>query len=316
MTTIVSRPFTGSDDLALLIDFARQQTIARAPALAYMHPGDVAWQLYLATSPVAFECIHLWFEDGTLAGYAIFEPPLHSAFDLRNDRAAESGLLEKIIAWIEARRRGAYRPDEEIPIAYSSLGPGTVSTTCLESDLDRAEALKRHGFVRTELHGVRYRRSLREPIPEVPLPAGYRVRHATDADIEARAELHREAWSVWGPSRFSANRYRRLRETPGYRQELDIVVERAEGQLVSYCICWADEASGVGIFEPVGTSPDHTGRGLSRVAIHEGLRRMRALGLHTALIGTSSVNVRALALYPSCGFSFVEREDFWAKPVL
>lgn len=145
--------------------------------------------------------------------------------------------------------------------------------------------------------------------------AGYRVRHATEADLEERAELHRDAWSAWGESAFSVNRYRRLRAAPVYREELDIVVEAPDGPLVSYCICWVDEATGVGVFEPVGTRPEYTGRGLGRAAIHEGLRRLRDLGMHTALIGTASVNEPALALYPSCGFEFVEKEVYWVRAV-
>lgn len=104
VTGYTSRPYAGAEDLPLLIDFARTATLARGPALTYLHPGDVAWQLYLATTPAWFENIHLWFDGAGLAGYALFEPPLVAQFDLRAGIAYGS-LFEEMLAWAEARRR-------------------------------------------------------------------------------------------------------------------------------------------------------------------------------------------------------------------
>ena len=37
------------------------------------------------------------------------------------------------------------------------------------------------------------------------------------------------------------------------------------------------------------------------------------MGMHTALIGTASVNTRALRLYPFAGFEEVDREHYYVK---
>ncbi len=111
---------------------------------------------------------------------------------------------------------------------------------------------------------------------------------------------------------FSIDAYRRLRTTPGYDAELDIVIESG-GRLVSYCVGWTDPASGVGYFEPVGTRPSSAGLGYGRAALHEGLRRMRERGLHTAMVATASINTAAQALYPSAGFRVVDEEHFYTK---
>ena len=311
MTDFVSRPYAGEADLPLLIEFARRATIARAPGDTYLHPGDVVWQLYPATGAAWFENIELWFDAAGLAGYALFEPPLSAQFDLRPGIGYGGEPFAAMLAWAEQRRGAA--PAVQIPKAYAMLGDTTLATICLESDLERIAALESHGFEQTERHNVRYRRDLAGPVVVPPLPPGYTVRHATDADVEERAELHRDAWSVWGNSTFSAGRYRRLRAAPVYDEQLDIVVEAPDGQLVSYCISWQDRASGIATFEPVGTRPAYTGRGLARAAIHEALVRLQQRGMRTALIGTASVNAPALALYPSCGFAFVEKESYWVK---
>ena len=75
-----------------------------------------------------------------------------------------------------------------------------------------------------------------------------------------------------------------------------------DGTFASYCICWADARSRLGLFEPVGTRPDWRGRGAGRALILEGLRRLRDAGMQTAQVSTAGFNAPAQALYESCGF--------------
>jgi ribosomal protein S18 acetylase RimI-like enzyme len=93
---------------------------------------------------------------------------------------------------------------------------------------------------------------------------------------------------------------------PVYDPELDVVLEDGSGRFLSYCIGWLDRANGFGHFEPVGCRPNFTGRGYARAVTIEGMRRMQARGMHTALVATASVNERARVLYPSCGFVEVD----------
>ena len=118
---------------------------------------------------------------------------------------------------------------------------------------------------------------------------------------------------MWGQSKITVENYRRLRAAPLYDPELDVVLEDEAGRFLSYCIGWVDTANLIGHFEPVGCRPDSTGRGYARAVTLEGMRRMRARGLHTALVGTESVNERARVLYPSCGFVEVDRAHYYVK---
>ncbi len=314
MPEFESRPFGGAADLALLIAFARSASAARLPGLSYWHVGDIVWQLFPFSHLPVVEDVRLWSDSEGLAGFVLFEPPLNCTFDVRPGIPADGELLDGMLAWAEERRRHHARPGETVPRAYAMLGEGTLATVSFESDTGRRAALERRGYLLSgERHNVRYSQHLDHEIPPAPLPPGYRLRHATDADIEARAELHRDAWSTWGTSAFSAKRYARLRMAPVYAPELDVVLEAPDGQLVSYCIAWADPESGVGTFEPVGTRPAAARRGFGRAVVLEGLRRLRDRGLHTALIGTASVNAPALALYPSCGFALAGRECYYVK---
>ncbi len=313
MNPFSSRAYTGTSDLHQLIDFAQMATGARWPSSTYQKVGDVVWMLY--TSKPGDTNIRLWFDGSGLAAYAWFEPPLHVDFDIRPGIATDDRLTDEVLRWAGERRQAlAHLGTEPIPKAYAMLGEDTVSTTALDSDARRISLLERSGYARVDRFSLLYSRSLVEtPIAPLELPAGLCLRHATDDDLEARVDVHRDAWSVWGSSKMTVETYRRLRSAPLYDSELDVVLEDATGRFLSYCIGWQDTANGIGHFEPVGCRPDFTGRGYARAVTIEGLRRMQARGLHTALVSTASVNQRARVLYPSCGFVEVDRAHFYAK---
>lgn len=313
MSAFTSRPYAGESDLDLLIDFARQAVIARRPRAAYWYPGDIVWQAFTPNFDPR-KHIQLWFDDSGLAGHAWFEPPLNVEFDVRDDLREDDALAGAILDWAEGRRVAALKPGEHVPIAYAMLGEGTLATSALESDPARVEMLERRGYSRNDRHNVCYSLSLEEPLAAPPLAPRMRLRFASEADLDERIELHRDAWSVWGSSGQNVPDYRRLRAAPLYDETLDVVLE-LDGRLVAYCICWADPASGIGNFEPAGVRPGLTGRGLGRAVIFEGLRRLRERGLHTAYVGTASVNARASVLYESCGFRLIDRGWYYTKGV-
>jgi ribosomal protein S18 acetylase RimI-like enzyme len=314
MTSFTSRAYAGSADLNRLIDFAQKTTGARWPRSTYMKAGDVVWMMFTPGFDPATN-IRFWSDDDGLVAYAWFEPPLNVEFDIRPGASSVDSLADEILRWAEERRRNLGRlGTETIPKAYAMLGENTLSTKALDSDPGRVSLLNRKGYSRTDRFHVLYSRSLVEaPIAQPDLDAGLRLRHATDADLDARVDVHRDAWSAWGKSKVTVETYRRLRSAPIYDPELDVVLENAAGKFLSYCIGWRDAANGIGHFEPVGCRPDFAGRGYARAVTIEGLRRMQARGLHTALVGTESINQRARVLYPSCGFVEVDRAHYYVK---
>jgi len=314
MNPFSSRAYSGAADLNLLIEFAGRAAKARWPRSTYKKVGDVVWMLFTPKfDPDAN--IQLWFDGADLVAYAWFEPPLNIEFDIHPGLAQGDSVADEILKWAENRgRRLAESGKQKIPKALAMLGYEKVLLTeALETDRQRLSLLKRHGFQRTDGFGVLYSRSLKDPISMPKLDPSLKLRHATDTDLEARVDVHRESWSVWGPSSVTVETYRRLRGAPVYDPELDVVLEDATGRFLSYCIGWLDVANGFGHFEPVGCRPDFIGRGYARAVTIEGMRRMQARGMHTALVATASVNDRARVLYPSCGFVEVDRAYHYTK---
>lgn len=321
MAAAASRSFARADLpdlLALVSGIAR----SRLPGAAYLMASDVAWRLP-GSGPG--ENLRLWHDDAGLAGFVWFEPLTGMEFDLRADLSCRDPIAADMLAWAEARRR-------ELPAAYPRFvelrsmsdweheirhprPPAPEDGLCLtsvalESDGERIALLERHGYRATRHFFADYRRPLDVSVPESRLAPGMRLRHAGDEDLEERVACHRDAWTG---SSWDRERYQALRASPVYDPELDIVLETPDGSFASYCICWSDPAVGIGSFEPVGTREAWRGKGVGREVIHEGFRRLRAVGMHTARVGTAGFNESAQGLYRACGFEQIDTARTFLK---
>jgi GNAT superfamily N-acetyltransferase len=148
-------------------------------------------------------------------------------------------------------------------------------------------------------------------MPSMHPPEGWSVRPVgAEEEWQQRVDLHRE---VWAPSKVTLEAYRRLRTVPGYDPGLDLVAVGPEGILGSYCICWLDQRSRTGLFEPVGTSSSYRRQGLGQVVIAEGLRKLRDRGAESAFVLCVHGSDAALGLYESSGFRTVEREYTYGR---
>ena len=266
MSAYIGCPYEGGSDLDVLVRFAQQVTRERLPASSYYHPGDLIWQLYEFDRS---DDVRVWTTDASddeILACAIFEPTLTFQFAVNPAVTDQKRLTTEILEWAE-QRRALVADKENVVLAYRWLGSDTLSTTAMDTDPARIEVLVENGYVRRDQeNSFRVARSLAEPVAPNLLPEGARFREMSAGDAEARAELHRDAWSVWGESQHGAELYRRLRSAPLYDPALDVVLE-FEGQLVSYCLCWVDSVNRVGLFEPVGTRPSAARRGFGRRAV-------------------------------------------------
>lgn len=63
----------------------------------------------------------------------------------------------------------------------------------------------------------------------------------------------------------------------------------------------------------MGTRPALRQKGLGKAVMLEGLRRMRARGMETAIVATSGKNQAWIALYHSVGFQIANRDEEYVK---
>ena len=277
--TISNRDFVGIEDLPIIAKFFDEARGLVGHGQGFLHAGDLWWR-YGQYEPETHQ-FRLWFQAekliglGWVIGGQCQEIQLHpSLTDTEFDSVARA-----ILAWAK------------------DVCPAELNTECAASNSRLIRVLESCGFVRTDDQSLEYLIDLKEPIPDLKLPAGFQARHVLEPESEERVSVHRDAFE---PSKFTLQRYARVRSMAGYRPDLDLVVSTPENEFAAYCIVWF--SNGTGYFEPVGTRAAFRRQGLGRAVILEGFKRLKALGAHTASVFSRANN---RAFYESCGFVVV-----------
>jgi ribosomal protein S18 acetylase RimI-like enzyme len=278
----------------------------------YVHPGDLAWWLfYPPVGANPFGRIYLW-EDiqnpTSLLGWTLLSPEAE-AFDvyLRPD-VVGTGIGEAIFRWSEthldelARQRGG---DEICNVWISSKGEWLPAI------------LKSHGFMPNGELMDHMQRSLEHGIPAVTLPDGYLLRSCFGLqECDNRAAAQYAAFLSKIPFEAYCQRFENFMRSPVYAPDNDIVIQAPGGQVASFCLIWLDPHSRTGLFEPVGTHPEHQGKGLGKALLVEGLRRMQVAGMTNAIVNTEHTNLAARRLYEAVGFTTIDLLETFVRKVV
>lgn len=307
--TVKSRLYETEADLrqmhALLME-ARSRT----DDWRYSHVGELAWGFFMVDCHLnPQEHIRLWHDDvGKLVGYAVLgEDP---SFDCQVLPEYEwSGIETEAMAWAETRITELRRRD-------ANRWSGNFVSGARQDDAKRIAFLEQHGFRYSgEFAEVNMLRSLGEPIPEFALPTGCQVRaFAGVGENSSRAAAQREVWQPWTVGNVSDDDYARFMRLPGYDRDLDVVTVTPDGVIAAYVNGWIDPVNRIGDFGPVGALLAYRRRGLTRAALLEGLRRMKARGMDRVCISTGVLNMPAARLYESVGFKIVNKYLDYVKP--
>jgi ribosomal protein S18 acetylase RimI-like enzyme len=284
--TVTRRDYAGPADLRRMQDLVS----SLYQPDANWHIGDLAWQRYQHVGREAEWRTALWEDDGAVVGWGWVRLPGLLLFTCR---PGYPEVADAILAW------------------FGEVATGSELTTETMVEPYLAQALERAGFtVQPDPDGlVRLLHPLTGLAP-VRLPDGYRVRHVTPADLDARVAVHRAAFA---PSRVTPQSYANVMAAWPYRPELDWVVQVPDGQFGASCLIWYDEAAGVGELEPVGTHPGYRRLGLARAACLAALHALRDLGGREAFVLAHDRpdQPAALALYRSLGFHDHARTLTW-----
>ena len=287
-----SRPFRDSGDIPLIHDLLRKAA-KRDPGPVYLSIADFEWWQVNDDDPDSLRTSWLWFDSEERL--VAFTWPGESSIDyaIHPDRAD----LEPVIL------------DDWLSNAESF--PGVPALHCADRNLRLIQALKARGFTRVRSAYNDWTQPLGTPRDRPVPPARYGVRaFRGEEEIESRVAVHRSAFH---PSSMTVGKHRRAMASPLYRQDLDLVAVAPDGEIAAYALVWFDPVNRTGLFEPVGTHADHRRRGLARLVVLEGLRRLQALGATQAFVGSAYDDEPSDRLYASCGFEVAGVVSAWAR---
>jgi GNAT superfamily N-acetyltransferase len=302
-----SRRYQGLADLPALLAFASASSAQRSPLRSSWHPGDIIWALH-TRADLPQPC-RFWTGPDGVEALAWFESEGEVWIETL---PASEHLVHAAVDWVEdtwRRRLASQGKPADTPIQIRAQA----------ADTRRIAGLEALGYHRAGPAGVGFRIGLDGHLPPTEPQPGYFVRDSVGIDPELRAAAHRAAWNhldhlgIAASSQFSTDAYLSLTALPVYDPTLDMLAVAPDGSLAASCICWADEASGVGVFEPVGVALAHRGRRLASATMGEALHRLKGRGHREARVGTAHFNHAAIAAYRAAGFEPADSSHWWAK---
>jgi ribosomal protein S18 acetylase RimI-like enzyme len=243
--------------------------------------------------------VRLWLDGrDSPIGWGWLNPPATLDWFVRPGlpKADEAAIRSDILQWFEDGIAGV----EESPQVWAAEGR------------PEAQFLVAHAFQPTTTSLSQFHCVLDQPVPAPSLPPGYSVRTVLGTDeIEARVEVHRAAFA---PSKLTVAKYEILVGLDHYAFDRDVVVVAPDGTFAAFTMCWWDAAGRIGEFEPVGTHPDHRGRGLAKAANRFGLRLLQRLGATDVIVFSDRDSIPAQRLYRSVGFEEIAIHRTFRRP--
>jgi GNAT superfamily N-acetyltransferase len=169
----------------------------------------------------------------------------------------------------------------------------SVELEALESDVQWRQLLEHQGFTQVAGGSVQ---AVVLTSDAAALPwsdAGLRM-----GDDTARADHEPHPLS----KRCGPDIHRKLLACSLYRPDLDLSVRTPEGDVVAYCVCWADFKNRFALLEPMRTEAAWQRRGLGVALIAEQARRLKALGIECLKVNYATGNPAAERLYAKARF--------------
>jgi GNAT superfamily N-acetyltransferase len=262
------------------------------PAASWRHAGDLAWAAALAGETAACPTA-VWREGGRVVAWGWLEGPGELTLQVDPAHAAVAALADEVLEWAEGAS------------GVGGASNGVIGTTISERETHIAAALRGRGYT-AAAEGPFFAHlghDLRDLPPIPALPEGYRMMQCGDGDVATRAAAHRAAWSYW-KSAYSERQHTALRALWPYKSEFDLMAIAPDGTPAAYHQGWYDESSRVGLFEPVGTHPEHRRLGLSRALGTAVMHAFAAAGARMAVVnprGDEAYTVARLT-YEALGF--------------
>lgn len=310
---LIMRLYNGNDDYWRIREFLRLVMQANQRRELSWHVARWDYWIWFANPDIEKmileENVFIWeTETGQIA--AVLNPEGHGhAFPQIHPNFRTSELDEEMIAIAE-----------EHLSTTDKDGRQKLNFWIDSKDKSFQEILTRRGFHRVELSEAQefqHRRSLDEPLPDVPLISGYTIRSQGDGlELLERCYasglgFHNDDVHIARDNRDHPNWYHHIQSAPLYRRDLDIVAVASDGSIASFCTIWFDDVTRTAYIEPVATVPAHQRKGLGKAVILEGLHRIKRMGCKVAFV--SGYSQAANTLYFSVMGLEYDISEPWEK---
>jgi mycothiol synthase len=306
MSALLSHLFTGPADLQAMI--ALTQELRQRGQVVYPVTADLFEEL---AEPEVQMTARLWVDDlQQLVGFA-YVSRYQNLVDVFDARLFTPEIEAEMMEWVTVSVK---QRNQRLGEAH------TLDASALESDLPRLAFMERNGFQRQAESSILMACSLNQPIPVLPLLAGFTIRPTSG---ETEMDVYLDLWrAAFGTQNMTLEYRRTIMNAPDYLPNLDLVAVAPNGDLAAFCLCqvFSDDVPRAGGHkegwtDPLGTHPNYRRLGLASALIQAGMRLLQERGIDTALLGTSNQNIAMQRVAERLGFRIAAHTLWYVKSV-
>ncbi|MBS2540215.1 GNAT family N-acetyltransferase [Catenulispora sp. NF23] len=253
-----------------------------------LHPGDLGWFWRFGAETTA-AAVRTWSRDGRILAVGLIDGPGLLRMTIAPDARGDEGLARQVVADVGDAERDVLTPGK----AY------------IEAPMDAViqDVLAEEGWVEDE-PWTQLRRDLAEPgrrrTAGADVGAGLRFEVVGPELAGVRAAVQRAAFDN---STFSEERWHVMAAGELYADARCLVAYDEQDQAVAAVTVWSAGPGKPGLLEPMGVHRDHRGRGYGTAITVAAADALRGLGASSAVVGTPTSNVGAVATYKAAGFT-------------
>ncbi|GAA2777230.1 GNAT family N-acetyltransferase [Streptomyces showdoensis] len=275
MTIVCGKPRV--DELGDVVDILRDWQDDGAPM--QLHPGDLGW-FWRSGAEATADAVRTWRRDERVLAVGLLDGAELLRVTLAPDARHDPDLAQQIHDDVTDPRRGV-------------LPEGSVSIEAPGDALIRDVLLARGWYGGEPWTSLR--RDLTEPVED----SGLRIEVVTPGNAHRFAAVLRAAFDG---STFTDARWRAMTAGSPYTDARSLLAYDDKGNAVASVTVWSAGRGRPGLLEPMGVHRAHRHLGHGRAITIAAAAALRELGSSSALVGTPSSNVGAVATYESAGF--------------
>jgi hypothetical protein len=205
----------------------------------------------------------LWEEDNELVGIACYEMNIGEYFiSIKNEY---NRLLPEMIEWSE----------------QNLSDKNSLSIWITDKEIEKKNILTKIGYKETPTEPITIFRYNKQ-FPNKSLPKEFSV-----ISLEDENDLTKINSCLWygfdhGPNLVSEDDIdcrMQMQSGPNFRKNLTTVIKAPNGDYVCFAGMWIDEQNKYAYLEPLATVPEYRRMGLGTIALVEGMKNTKAIGM-------------------------------------
>ena len=237
----------------------------------------------------------LWEYNNELIGITCYEMDLGECFIIAKN--GYTHLLPEMVKYAEKN------------LSQEKNGKKTLTIWINNKEIEKKEIAEKMGYKITHSDPITVF-SYEKDFPKRTLPVGFSI-----MSLEDENDLLKINDCLWygfdkGPDPYPGNdafdRRMQMQSDPGFRKDLTTVVKAPNGDYACYAGMRIEKQNKYAYLEPLATVPEYRRMGLSTVALMEGMKKTKELGMKYCFGGTHR-------FYYSLGFETAGYIEFWAK---